>query len=194
MAGSEQLTGAVTEPVLAVDIDGTLIVGNVASLAAWTYACANPLRLAIMLYWFLGGGVLRNKIEISRRLKPDYGRLVWRSEVLDFVRQEQNRGRRVVLASGMPETYAQDIARQLGGFYAAHGSNANCDLQGSNKADLLDLLYGVYRWDYIGDSGRRDPPVMRRARISHLAGSSPRLRAAAREVGHDFAAPRAAKR
>lgn len=174
------------EPVLAVDLDGTLISGDLALLSALAYVRGNPLRILRVLFWLAAGGRLRAKLEIAKLILPDCASLPWRTDVCEFVRGEQRRGRKVVLASAAAFVHAAAAAQQFGGFAAVHGSEPGRNLYGSAKADLLDEMYGVHNWDYIGDSPRQDPPVMRRARVAHLARQSRRLRVSAKKIGKEF--------
>ncbi|MDP3898906.1 MAG: prenyltransferase, partial [Mesorhizobium sp.] len=86
---------------LAVDLDGTLIAGDLLWEGLFLLLRKNPLYLFLVPIWILSGPG-RVKTEIAARIDIDPASLPYRPEVLARLREEHAAGRRIVLATGTP--------------------------------------------------------------------------------------------
>jgi len=57
------------------------------------------------------------------------------ADVLNFLRQEKARGRKLYLASGSNERYVNEIASRLGLFDGVYGATDTVNLSGKAKAE-----------------------------------------------------------
>ncbi len=178
-----QLNSSESKPVLAVDLDGTLVYGDLARDHALAYARKGPLAAWRLLCWLQAGGRLRLKVEVAKRMPLDPDRLVWRTETIAFIRMARDAGHKIALATASVRPYAEAVAGRLGLFDDVLSSSETENLHSERKAARLDAEYGENGWDYIGDSPVQDLPVFARARVSHFVRPTPSMLAGARQAG-----------
>ena len=151
---------------LAVDLDGTLIAGDLLWECAFQLLRANPLYVLMFPIW-LAGGKARFKHEVFRRVEIDPAALAYRPDVVEFLRAEKARGRTLVLATASCQHKADQIAAHLGVFDRAVGSTRAENLRSHAKRARLVADHGEAGFDYIGNS-RDDVAVFEAARKAHL--------------------------
>ena len=159
------------EPVLCVDLDGTLIRDDASVKSLLLLLARNPLRIFSALLWLRRGRV-HLKREIARRIRLDPAAFSYREDVLAFLREEKARGRLLVLATASDQIYADAIAVHLGIFSEALGSDGTTNLSGPRKGRALAARYGVF--SYMGNS-RDDLVVWRRAEEAFAVGVPPKV-------------------
>lgn len=137
-------------PVLCVDLDGTLIDGDISVRTFFALLRGNPLRIIAAAGWFLQGGKARMKREIAHRVPLDPSTLVYRPEVMAYLQEERTRGRKLVLATASDQIYADVIANHVGIFDETLGSDGRISLSSHRKRDALRQRYGKY--SYMGNS------------------------------------------
>jgi len=169
------------EPPLCVDLDGTLIEGDTLMMSVRHLARRAPWTL-LALPFVLVRGRAALKEYIARRYVPDPANLVWRPEVLAFIREERTRGRHIILATAAHRLVAESVAAHLGLFDGVVATDLGSNLKGRHKAaEICKSLEGK-EFDYIGDSAA-DLPVFQAARVSYLVAPTPSLGRTARLVG-----------
>jgi 4-hydroxybenzoate polyprenyltransferase len=147
---------------LAVDLDGTLIATDLLWEAIIALLKRNPLYIFLLPYWaFRGPYVL--KLKLAERVLIDAATLPYRTDFLAFLRAEHTKGRRLILATGSPLTFAQQVAAHLGLFESVLASADGVNLTSSRKSDALNSLYGQAGYDYAGNS-KADLAVFETAR------------------------------
>ncbi|NUQ12957.1 MAG: haloacid dehalogenase-like hydrolase [Gemmatimonadaceae bacterium] len=168
-----------SEPPLCVDLDGTLIREDTLRLSVVGLLRRAPW-LAPCLPLVLLRGRAPFKAWIARRFVPDPATLTWRSNVVDFVRRERARGRKVVLATAAHVLVADAVARYLGLFDVVVATTDTHNAKAGRKVESIRKSLGDNMFDYIGDSVA-DLPVFRAARISYAVEPSPVLLHSLRE-------------
>jgi 4-hydroxybenzoate polyprenyltransferase/phosphoserine phosphatase len=149
---------------LAVDLDGTLIATDLLWEAIIALLKRNPLFVFLLPYWvFQGPYVL--KMKLAERVRIDAASLPYRADFLAFLRAEHAKGRRLILATGSPMAFAQQIADHLGLFESVLASADGVNLTSSRKSAALNSLFGQAGYDYAGNS-RADLAVFETARES----------------------------
>ena len=169
------------EPPLCVDLDGTLIEGDTLLISVRRLARRAPWILLALPFVLLRGRPAL-KAFIAHRYVPQLEDLVWRSEVVAFLREQRSQGRQIVLATAAHRLVAEAVASHLGLFDGTVATDAGANLKGVQKAIHIRKSLGVNDFDYVGDS-TADLPVFQVARIGYLVAPSPSLREAARRVG-----------
>lgn len=164
-------------PVLAVDLDGTLIRSDMLDESFWA-AFARDWRTPVRALWGLRGGKAGLKAALGALGLPDPATLPYRPEVLALIADWRAQGGRVVLATAADRRAAQAVADHLGVFDAVHASDGTQNLRGAAKAALLTRLYGAHGFTYLGDSGA-DVPVWAAARDAVTVGARASVRARA---------------
>jgi phosphoserine phosphatase len=169
------------EPPLCVDLDGTLIEGDTLVMSVRHLARRAPWTLLAFPFLLLRGRAAL-KGYIARRYVPDPASLVWRSEVLAFLREERTRGRQIILTTAAHRLIAEAVAAHLGLFDGVVATDAGTNVKGRRKAEQIRKSLGNNEFDYVGDSGD-DLPVFQAARVSYLVAPAPSLSRTARRVG-----------
>jgi len=154
---------------LYVDLDGTLIATDALWESLLLLVRNRPLDLARLPFWALRGKS-HFKDRLASRVLPDPARLPYRPEVLEFLREQKQLGRRLVLATASNDRIAKSVAEHLGLFDAVIASNATANLRGSGKlAAIQSASPGPF--DYMGDS-RADLPLWKACHRAYVVGGS----------------------
>jgi phosphoserine phosphatase len=164
-----------------VDLDGTLIEGDTLRISLRYLARTTPWILLALPFVLLRGrpGL---KAFVARRYVPDPGSLRWRSEVLEFLREERARGRRIVLATAADRRVGQAIVDHLGLFDALIATDEGANMKGRRKAIEIRKILACNEFDYIGDH-LADVPIFAEARLGYLVAPTSTLRDAAGRAG-----------
>jgi len=175
------VTGAkpakVQSPVLCVDLDGTLIRGNVLWECVLALLKSRPFAILLIPFWLLSGrAAFKQQLAAKVNLDPAY--LPYRQEVVDLVRQERLAGRHIALATAADRTIADAVSSYLGLFDEVHASDGKVNLKGDTKAGFLAERFTAQGFDYVGDSAA-DVAVWRSARGAYVVGTQVRADQAA---------------
>jgi hypothetical protein len=159
--------------VLAVDLDGTLLCGDLSRLSLLALLRRNPLYLLVLPLWlWRGKAVLKN--QIARRVSIDPAGLDYHPDILVYIRERRAGGCKTVLATGSDHLLVDPIAGYLGCFDEIVASDGVHNRTGSRKRAFLVEQYGAAGYDYIGNS-RVDIPVWRDAGQVLVASGSRRF-------------------
>jgi 4-hydroxybenzoate polyprenyltransferase len=168
---------AKVSPVLCVDLDGTLIRGDLLWECVLVLLKTRPVTLLLLPFWlFSGRASLKRKLAARIDLNPAC--LPYRQQVLDLVQQEKATGHRTALVTAADQNLAETISSYLGLFDEVHGSDGHVNLKGANKAAFLAQQFGQDGFEYVGDSAA-DLAVWRNARAAHVVGTQVRAEQAA---------------
>ena len=159
MSAMPQPDAKTKEPVLCIDLDGTLIRDDASVKSFLHLLRRNPLRIFSALLWLRRGRV-HLKRQIALRIPLDPAAFSYREDVLAFLKEEQARGRKLVLATASDQIYADAISSHLGIFSEAIGSDGVTNLSGKRKRAALQARFGLF--SYMGNS-RDDLAVWRGA-------------------------------
>ncbi|MGA9356203.1 MAG: UbiA family prenyltransferase [Terriglobales bacterium] len=172
--GSAAGTQAAKEalPVLCVDLDGTLIRGNLLWECVLALLKDRPGSLLLIPFWLLRGPAFLKR-QLAARVTLDPSRLPYRQQVLDLLRQEKAAGRQLVLVTAADGDLARSVTNHLGLFDEIHGSDGQRNLKAATKATFLIEQFGAAGFDYFGDSAA-DLKVWRHARAAYVVGSAGR--------------------
>lgn len=162
-------------PVLCVDLDGTLVRTDTMLEAVFALLRRQPFAVFALLWW-----MLRGRVHFKRRLAGavtlDPVSLPYNEALLDYLRGQHSRGRRLALATASHRRTAEGIAAHIGLFAEVHATDAQ-NLKGVRKAEALEARHGRKGFAYAGDS-RADLPVWDRAAAAVLVGVAASTRAA----------------
>ena len=175
------VTGAkpakVLSPVLCVDLDGTLIRGNVLWECVLVLLKTRPITLLLLPFWLLSGRASLKR-KLASRIQLDPARLPYRQQVLDLLQQEKAAGRRIALVTAADRELAENISTYLGFFDEVHASDGQLNLKGANKAAFLAQHFSGTGFEYVGDSAA-DVEVWRNASGAYVVGTEARAEQAA---------------
>lgn len=176
---------------LAVDLDGTLVKTDLLIESAFVLLKRNSLYFFVFPFWLLKG-IAYFKRQISLRVTLDVPALPYREELIERLKAEHARGRRLVLATAADEGIARQVADYLGLFDAVLASDGTLNLSARAKCKQLVARFGLKGFDYVGND-RRDLVVWSSARKAILVSSSRHLKWRAgrvAEIEQIFSGPR----
>jgi len=171
---------AATAPPLAVDLDGTLIKTDLLIESVCRLLRQEPLALFALPVWLLKGRA-HLKREIAQRVELDPALLPYRTDLLDYLRAEHDKGRSIVLATASDERFATRIADHLKLFDKVLASDGTTNLSGERKRARLVGEFGEKGFDYAGNESR-DLAVWSSAKKAIVVNPSPRLKRAVTKV------------
>jgi 4-hydroxybenzoate polyprenyltransferase len=138
--------------VLFVDGNGTLFAGDLLAESILRAIKRNPFVLILAVIWRLRGRAYL-KYRLANISRLDASHLPYFAHVIDFLRQEKAKGRRLVLATGCNLIYARAIAAHLAFFDDVIASDTDLDLSGAAKREAI-LAYcrarGLDGFGYVG--------------------------------------------
>jgi 4-hydroxybenzoate polyprenyltransferase len=163
-----RIQGRVLEnfPPLVVDLDGTLLRSDLLMETAMAFLRSQPLKVFKLLGWLLRGkAALKEGLALETWI--DVSVLPYDPEVIEMIKAEQANGRMIVLATAAHVSLAERIAEHLQLFDLVLASNANRNLSGNTKRDLLVAHFGEGGFDYVGNS-KDDLPIWKVSRNAHV--------------------------
>src|SRR5436309_5449271 len=98
---------------LVLDLDGTLIAGDLLVKSLVSILRRNPLILLRCAIW-IGGGRAALKRQLALRSRIDWDRVRLNRDVLALAVREKAAGRRIVLATAADAGLAEQLAARLG--------------------------------------------------------------------------------
>ena len=135
---------------LAVDLDGTLIRGDVFTMQLTRFATRAPWRLPQLLLWFAKG-----RAYVKARLAayaPDAATLPYDERVVEWLQSEKARGRTIVLASASDRSAVEAVAKHVGLFDRVFASDGRTNLKAGRKAEALAAAF-PQGFVYAGNEG-----------------------------------------
>ena len=174
---------------LYVDLDGTLIHSDLLLEAFLELIRRNLLLVFLVPFWMLRGKAFLKR-EIARRVQLRVDLLPYNKQFLEFLREQKQDGRRLVLISASDDSLVQAVAAHLDLFDEAIGSDGVVNCSGTRK--LATILQHDKEFCYAGDD-RVDLQVWEGASAAILIDANAALkREAARltRVEREFDRPR----
>lgn len=136
---------------LVADLDGTLLLTDMLHESSIAFIAHYPHKFYNILRWLRQGeAYLKGKLATHTHIDIRY--LPYNEPLLDFLRQEHQRGRTLVLCTATHESIAQKIAEHLGIFSQVMATQGSHNLLRKNKADALVAAFGEKSFDYVGNS------------------------------------------
>jgi 4-hydroxybenzoate polyprenyltransferase/phosphoserine phosphatase len=167
---------------LVIDLDGTLVRTDLLHESLTNVLLNRPRASYKMLGW-LARGRAHLKSRLSEVSSFDASALPYRAELLGWLRQERDNGRRIVLATGSSKSIATQVSDHLGIFDEVISSDECRNLTSHTKREALVQRFGIGGFDYVGNASA-DLPVWDAAADAHVAGNSPHLTNVLRQRGN----------
>ena len=165
---------------LVLDLDGTLIAGDLLYKSFFSILRRNPLIVFSCAAWLLKGrAALKRQLALRNRI--DWERLELHQDVLTLARGEKAAGRTIVLATAADAVLAGQLASRLGFIDQLYASDGERNLKGTAKAETLSKLFPK-GFIYAGDS-KADLAVWARASGVILVNPRKSVRDAALALG-----------
>jgi phosphoserine phosphatase len=165
---------------LVLDLDGTLIEGDLLYISFLSILRRNPLIVFSCAGWLLRGrAALKRQLALRNRI--DWDRLKVRWDAVALAKREKAAGRQIVLATAADAILAGQLAALLGMFDQVFASDGELNLKGRAKAELLSRTF-PQGFIYAGDS-KADLSVWARAAGVVLVKARKSVGDAARALG-----------
>ena len=147
---------------LFVDLDGTLIKTDLLIESAFFLLKKRPWMLLVMFYWLLFGKA-RFKQEIALRSALDFSALPLQKAFVEYLQNQADSGRTLVLATASDRRLAEPVAERLGLFSQVLASDGHNNLKGERKLTAILAYCQGAAFDYAGNA-RADLPIWAKAR------------------------------
>lgn len=138
-------------PVLAVDLDGTLLRSDLLFETGWA-AIAEDWRAGPEIFRELKKGRAQLKAFLAERTSLDVSQLPYNETVIAHIKSHRAAGGRTALVTASHQSLADQIATHLDIFDEVYGSDEVTNLKGETKARFLTETYGPKGFVYMGDS------------------------------------------
>lgn len=144
---------------LCVDLDGTLVKTDLLLESLFALLKAKPWAVFLLPFWLLRGRAYL-KQQIAARATVNVPALPYHLEFLQFLTEQYQAGRSLILATAADQTIARAVAGHLGIFSDVLASNGARNLSGRHKLQALRERVGDFA--YAGNA-RVDLPIWREA-------------------------------
>ncbi len=142
---------------LFVDLDGTLIATDTLLESIVLLLKTYPLKIFLLILWvFKGKSYFKSKITQFNTVRADL--LPYNEEVLNYIKEEKGKGRKIYLLTAANQMIADDVADYLGIFSGTFGSTDKVNLSGDRKLKTIFQTINNTQFDYIGNS-KADIPI-----------------------------------
>lgn len=165
---------------LCVDLDGTLVKSDTLLDATLLLLRQQPRS---PLYWpaWLRKGRAGFKREVTSRAVVEVEHLPYNEPLLQYLRDEHARGRRIYLATAADQAFAERVARHVGLFDGVLASDGRHNLAGGNKLRAFQDRFPE-GFTYIGNA-MPDRTLLRASHTPMVANPHRALRRALRSDG-----------
>jgi len=154
------------EAILCVDLDGTLTKTDILVESTLALIKSRPQDIFRLPVWLLKGKAhLKQKIADATELKVE--NLPYNQDFLDYLCQEKEKGRKLILATASNIKFASQISDHLGIFDQVIASSATENLSGQRKLEKLTETLAGQSFDYAGND-KSDIAVWRGAQRAIL--------------------------
>jgi len=137
--------------VLAVDLDGTLTLTDTLHESLLALVRNKPYLLLLLPFW-LFKGIAHLKQKVAEYSELDVTTLPYNQPLIDWLREEKERGKRIVLCTAANEKIAKAVVSNFDLFDAFIASDSKTNLKSARKRNALQERYGVGGYDYAGNS------------------------------------------
>lgn len=165
---------------LCVDLDGTLIATDCLSESIMDILRQNFFLIFLLPIWLIKGKA-NFKEKIANRIIPNPDELPFIEEVLEYLKQLKNNGRKLVLITASHQRIADRIGNYLNIFDEIIGSDIDRTTKGKSKQKYLIDRFGDNGYDYAGDS-KADLHVWKSARKAIIVHASQKVLAKAETI------------
>lgn len=135
---------------LCIDLDGTLISGDLLLESLLLLIKRNPLYVLLIPFWLLHGKAAL-KAEIAKRVVLNPAALPYNEVFCTWATEQKANGRPLWLCTASNHRLAEKIAGHLGIFDGVISSSDTENMSGRNKAKQLVDKFGARMFDYCGN-------------------------------------------
>ena len=153
---------------LCVDLDGTLVKLDTLHQALFLLLRRDPMSmLKIPRWWMKGKAHLKD--QVMRRVELDAAALPYNTKLLNWLKREHSKGRKLILATASNYRTANAVAEHLGIFEDVLASNEETNLRHTRKLEAIQERFPIF--GYAGND-TADFPIWDAAQEVVLANPS----------------------
>jgi 4-hydroxybenzoate polyprenyltransferase len=183
--GEERCTHGAREgiraPVLCVDLDGSLIKGDLLFEGVMTLLKRNPLMVFSLLWWLIRGKVYV-KTQVAARTMLDPTRWAFNQRVLSLIEDYSRSGARVMLTTSAHRRVAQVVADHIGKFDIVLATGHGINLGGKRKLRAILDAVGERPFAYVGNA-REDFVIWTQSAAAYVVDPAPFVLSRLRRMG-----------
>jgi 4-hydroxybenzoate polyprenyltransferase/phosphoserine phosphatase len=176
------MSGPDLEPPLFVDLDGTLVRTDLLWESLASALRVSPSGAARGVAGLTGGRAALKRL-LAQSSDVDATHLPYRASVVDWLRAEAARGRRIYLATAADEQLAGKVAEHLGIFCGVIASDGQHNRKGKAKLEAIREIVHEEPFDYCGND-RDDMLLFTAARQSIVVAAPPEVLRDAQALGN----------
>jgi hypothetical protein len=158
---------------LVIDLDGTLLIGDLLFEVAAQYVRSNPLHVFLLFWWALRG-ISHLKFQLATRIVRIVDHAPFNAALVDYARTAKGEGRTMLLATASPAIWAKIVAARFPFIDEVLTSCSQVNLKGRRKAELLEQRFGR-DFVYAGNA-KCDLHIWKRSRRAIFAGHNRALK------------------
>ncbi|HJY82515.1 MAG TPA: UbiA family prenyltransferase [Candidatus Binatia bacterium] len=171
---------------LVVDLDSTLTPTDTLIESIIQVVKQSPLNLLRLPFWLLKGrAAFKDSVAAHASFSAKY--LPYRESLLTYLRNEKEKGRRIILATAAHKSIARAVSEHLGLFDEVLATETGCNLKGKAKLEAIQERIGG-DFVYAGDS-HTDRLIWKAAMAGILVAVAPHTVTAVRRqvpIEHQF--------
>ena len=158
---------------LVVDLDGTLVSTDLLHESLLSLLRSHPLSLLVLPFRiFSGKASFKRYVTQRTQLTPET--LPYNQELLEWLVEQRNNGREIILCTASDRRFAEQVAEHLELFDDVMASDGITNLGGEMKASALCERLGKGQFDYVGNS-TADLPIWECASRGVVVNASEKL-------------------
>lgn len=139
-----------------VDLDGTLIRTDLFIESILQFIKRNPLNIFLVLKWILQG-IPHAKERIAMQVDIDVAHLPVENTLLEYLKEQKQQGRRLVLSTASHRRYAEQVATHFGIFDDILATENDYNMKGRKKLAAIRDAASSPEFSYAGDSSADSP-------------------------------------
>ena len=167
-------------PTLVVDLDGTLVYTDTLHESVLMLIKRHPPAIFALPFW-----LMRGKAYMKRRLNdlvsPDPTLLPYNTELVNYLKEQHDAGRMLVLCTAADQKIATRVSNHLGLFSQVLASDGQENMKGPNKRKVLEERFSRQGFSYAGDT-KSDLAVWAAASSSIIVSNSQSLKTSAQTL------------
>jgi len=161
---------------LLVDMDGTIIATDTLFETTILFLKKSPFKVFMLFFWLLRGKHVL-KEELSKRTSLNVAVLPYRQEVIDYLEQQFEQGRKIILVTGSWVDIARRVANQFSFISDVIATDHEKNMAGHTKAEMASEVWGQQQFDYLGNE-KKDLQVWKLSRQAIVVGTEGLAKAA----------------
>ncbi len=150
---------------LVVDLDETLTRTNTLVESVLVLIKSSPFTIFLLPFWLLKGRAFL-KSSVAERVSLSAETLPYNTELLTYLKEQKEQGRKIVLATAAHSSIAEKISEHLGVFDEVLATHDDTNLKSKKKLKKIQENVGI-EYVYAGDS-KADIPIWEAAKSAIL--------------------------